>query len=68
MASNRLFINHNIRLFFFVFQKNSAMATLGLKEMGKFLRKGKEKSLPSWQSQFSYFVPEQGMLGRPVPW
>ena len=27
------------------------MATLGLKEMGKFLWEGREKSLPSWLSQ-----------------
>ena len=30
------------------------MATLGLKEMGKFLWEGREKSLPSWLSQFSF--------------
>jgi hypothetical protein len=29
------------------------MATLGLKEMGKFLWEGREKSLPCWLSQFS---------------
>ena len=29
------------------------MATLGLKEMGKFLWEGREKALPSWLSQFS---------------
>ena len=29
------------------------MATLGLKEMGKFLWEGMEKVLPSWLSQFS---------------
>ena len=33
---------HNIR-FFFIFQTNFAMVTLGLKEMGKFLWEGKEK-------------------------
>ena len=36
---------------------NFAMATLaalGLKEMGKFLLEGREKSLPSWLSQFSF--------------
>ena len=32
---------------------NFAMTTLGLKEMGKFLREGREKSLPCWLSQFS---------------
>ena len=30
------------------------MATYGLKEMGKFLWEGTEKSLPSWLSQFSF--------------
>ena len=35
---------------------NFAMATLGLKEMGKFLWEGREKSLPSWLSQFSFLV------------
>ena len=30
------------------------MATLGLKEMGKFLWEGREKVLPSWLSQFSF--------------
>ena len=39
--------------FFFIFQRNSAMATLGLKEMGKFLWEGREKDLPCWLSQFS---------------
>ena len=33
---------------------NFAMATLGLKEMGKFLWEGREKSLPSWLSQFNF--------------
>jgi hypothetical protein len=33
---------------------NFAMATLGLKEMEKFLWEGREKSLPSWLSQFSF--------------
>ena len=47
MASNPLFI---IIDFFCVFPMNFAMATLGLKEMGKFLREGWEKSLPSWLS------------------
>ena len=32
---------------------NFAMATLGLKGMEKFLWEGREKSLPSWLSQFS---------------
>ena len=42
------------QFFLCIFQKNSAMATLGLKEMGKFLWDGREKSLPSWLSQFSF--------------
>ena len=33
------------------------MATLCLKEMGKFLWEGREKSLPSWLSQFSFANP-----------
>ena len=37
-----------------IFQKNSAVATLGLKEMGKFLWEGREKGLPCWLSQFSF--------------
>ena len=51
MASNPLFI---IPDFFCIFQTNLAMATLGLKEMGKFLWEGREKVLPSWLSQFSF--------------
>ena len=33
---------------------NFAMSTLGLKEMEKFLWESREKSLPSWLSQFSF--------------
>jgi hypothetical protein len=33
------------------------MATLGLKEMGKFFWEGREKVLPSWLSQFSFAKP-----------
>ena len=51
MVSNPLFI---IPDFFCIFQTKFAIATLGLKEMGKFLREGREKSLPSWLSQFSF--------------
>ena len=47
MLSNPLFI---IPDFFCIFQKNFAMTTLGLKEMGKFLWEGREKGL---LSQFS---------------
>ena len=32
------------QVFLCIFQKNSAMAILGLKEMGKFLWEGREKS------------------------
>ena len=42
------------QVFLCIFQKNSDMATLGLKEMGKFLWEGREKSLPSWLSQYSF--------------
>ena len=31
------------QVFLGIFQKNAAMATLGLKEMGKFLWEGREK-------------------------
>ena len=41
------------QVFLCIFQKNSAIATLGLKEIGKFLGEGREKNLPSWLSQFS---------------
>ena len=41
------------QVFLCIFQKNLAMATLGLNEMGKFLWEGREKSLPCWLSQFS---------------
>ena len=45
------------QVFFCIFQKNSAMAALGLKEMGKFLWEGREKGLPCWLSQFSQTIP-----------
>ena len=48
--------------FFCIFQTNVAMATLGLKEMGKFLWEGREKVLPSWLSQFSF-----AKQSRPFP-
>ena len=41
------------QVFLCIFQKNSAMATLSLKEMGKFLWEGRKKGLPCWLSQFS---------------
>ena len=39
---------------FIIFAINFVMATLDLKEMGKFLWEGRGKSLPSWLSQFSF--------------
>jgi hypothetical protein len=45
------------RLFFVcIFPMNFAMATLGLKEMGKFLWEGREKSLPSSRHSGYSFV------------
>ena len=51
MAASTLKMEYQV--FLCIFQKNSAKATLGLKEMGKFLWEGREKSLPCWLSQFS---------------
>ena len=51
MASNP---KMEYQVFLCIFQKNSAMATIGLKEMGKFLWEGREKVMPSWLSQFSF--------------
>ena len=62
MASNPLFI---IPDFFCIFQMNLAMATLGLKEMGKFLWEGRKKVLPSWLSQFSKTKLRQPTFFRP---
>ena len=55
MASNPLFI---IPDFFCIFPLNFAMATLGLKEMGKFFWEGREKGLPTGQNFFSTFPKE----------
>ena len=41
------------QVFLYIFQKNSAMATFGLKEMGKFLCEGREKGLSCLLSQFN---------------
>ena len=41
------------------------MANLGLKEMGKFLREGREEKLLSWQSQFSLAQLRDNQQGRP---
>ena len=43
------------------------MATLGLKEMGKFLWEGREKVLPSWLSQFSFAKQMEQILNLQVP-
>jgi hypothetical protein len=58
------------QVFLCIFQKNLAMASLGLKEMGKFLWEGREKGLPCWLSgqtffstfpkEFSHFLQIQG--------
>ena len=45
--------SNTYQIFLCIFQKNSATATLGLKEMGKFLSEGMEKGLPYWLSLFS---------------
>ena len=58
------------QFFLCIFQKNSAMATLGLKEMGKFIMEGREKSLPvgclslillNWDAQQGrlFFLPQR---------
>jgi len=41
------------QVFLCIFQKKSSMATLGLKEMGKFIWEGREKGLPYYMFQFS---------------
>ena len=60
MASNP---KMEYQVFLCIFQKNSAMATLGLKEMRKFLWEGREKGLPCWLSQFSL---ENGLDAMPL--
>ena len=59
MVSNPLFILPDI---FCIFRLNFAMATLGLKEMGKSLWEDREKGLRCWLSQFSktsFSLPSQ---------
>ena len=56
MASN---LKMEYQDFLCIFQKNSAMATLCLKEMEKFLSEGREKSLPCWLSQSSFAKTQQ---------
>ena len=51
MASNPKMV---YQVFLCIFQKNSVLATLGLKEMGKFLWEGRKKGLPCWLSQFCF--------------
>ena len=51
MASN---LEMEYQVFLCIFPMNFAMAKLGLKEMGKFLWKGRKKRLPSWLSQFTF--------------
>ena len=50
MASNP---KMEYQVYLCIFEKISAMATLGLKEMGKFLWEGRKKDLPCWLSQFN---------------
>ena len=59
MASNP---KMEFQVFLCIFQKKSAMATLGLKEMGKFLWEGREKVLPCWLSQFSFIKESKRKL------
>ena len=61
MASNP---KMKYQVFLCTFQKDSAMATLGLKEMGKFLWAGREKSLSSWLSHFSFGKLRQPTTGQ----
>ena len=42
------------QVFLCIFHKNSAMTTVGLKEMEKKILEGREKGLPCWLSQFSF--------------
>ena len=56
MASNP---KMEYQVFLCIFQKNSAMATLGLKEMEKFLWEGREKGLPCWLPQFNFAILRQ---------
>ena len=51
MASNPLFILSD---FFCILPMNFAIDTLGLKDMGKFIWEGRDKSWPSKLSQFSF--------------
>ena len=50
------------QVFLCIFQKNSAMATLGLKEMGKLLWEGREKGLPCWLCLRQPTDSQQGRL------
>ena len=65
MASNP---KMEYQVFLCIFQKNSAMATLGLKEMGKFLWEGREKGLPCWLSQFSFAITDTAKTADLLPY
>ena len=60
MASNP---KMEYQVFLCIFQNNSAMATLGLKEMGKLLWEGRAKGLPCWLPQFDF---EKTKLRQPT--
>jgi hypothetical protein len=65
MASNP---KMEYQVFLCIFQKNSAMASLGLKEMGKFPWEGREKGLPCWLSQFSKTKLRQPTGQKKIPY
>ena len=44
------------QIFLSIFQKNSAMAILGLKEIEKFFGEGRDKGLPCWQTFMEKWV------------
>ena len=54
------------QVFLCIFQKTSAMATLGVKEMGKFLWEGREKSLFFWKMQRKTWYLILGMDTMPL--
>ena len=58
------------QIFLSIFQKNSAMAILGLKEIGKFFGEGRDKGLPCWQTfmkngldAMSFFLLDDLLMG-----
>ena len=63
MASNP---KMEYQVFLCIFQKNSAMATLGLKEMGKFLWEGRENGGERnghWIDILTYLFPLISLTG-----